>query len=137
MGSKPIVVGVDGSDESKRALRWAAEYGKQTGAPLEALVAWEPPTNYGWPTYYDDVDFAKQARERLEQTVREVLGDMPVRLRVEHQHPAAALVEASRDASALAVGKRGHGEFKDVLLGSVSQHCVHHAHCPVIVIRGD
>ncbi|HSE45588.1 MAG TPA: universal stress protein [Gemmatimonadales bacterium] len=137
MEAKPVVVGVDGSEESKRALRWAARYAEQAAAPLHPLLAWEEPTNYGWPTYYDDVDFQEKAREKLNEVVREVLGDLPTGFTVQHGHAAAALIDASKRAGLLVVGQRGHGEFHDRLLGSVSQHCVHHAHCPVVVVRGD
>ncbi|MEU3985934.1 universal stress protein [Streptomyces sp. NPDC026672] len=52
-------------------------------------------------------------------------------------HPAAALTEAAKDAELLVVGSRGHGAFTGMLLGSVSHHCVHHATCPVLVVRAD
>lgn len=136
MEAKPVVVGVDGSEESKRVLRWAARYADLAAAPLHPLLVWEEPPNYGWPTYYDDVDFGERARARLEEVVREVLGDVPTGAVVKRAHAAAALVDASKDAGLLVVGQRGHGEFHDRLLGSVSQHCVHHAHCPVVVVRG-
>jgi nucleotide-binding universal stress UspA family protein len=131
----PVVVGVDGSEESKKALRWAARYAEQFAAPLRPLLAWQEPTSYGWPAYYDDVDFAEQARVKLQEVVDEVLGDSRVDLTIQHAHAAAALIEASHGAELLVVGQRGHGEFHDRLLGSVSQHCVHHAHCPVVVVR--
>jgi nucleotide-binding universal stress UspA family protein len=136
MASKPIVVGVDGSESSRQALAWAGKQAARSGAALVALTAWEVPTIYGWPTY-EDVDLEKQSRDRLEETVKETLGSRSVELRVRRGHPAGALVEASKDASLLVVGQRGHGEFRDLLLGSTSQTCVHHAHCPVVVVRGD
>jgi nucleotide-binding universal stress UspA family protein len=65
-----------------------------------------------------------------------VLGaSAPVTRRLEQGHPAIALVAASERAQLLVVGSRGHGAFAGMLLGSVSQHCVQHAHCPVVVIR--
>jgi nucleotide-binding universal stress UspA family protein len=134
--SKPVVVGIDGSEESRKALRWAARQAELTGAPLQALTAWEVPTIYGWPTY-EDVDLEKQARKRVEDTVRDTLGDRPVEVTVVRGHPAGALVQASRNASLLVVGRRGHSELSELLIGSVSQHCVHHAHCPVVVVRGE
>lgn len=132
----PVIVGIDGSEASRDALRWAAAYAQCFGAPLEALAAWQPPSGYGFPAYYDDVDFAARARERLDETVRETTPGVEVALRTEQAHPASALVAASESAQLLVVGQRGHGEFHDRLLGSVSQHCVHHAHCPVVVVRG-
>lgn len=136
MESKPVVVGIDGSAASKEALRWASEQSERVGAPLVALISWEIPTMYGWPTY-DDADIEKQARETAETAIRETVGQRPVEVRVKRGHAAASLVDASRDASLLVVGQRGHSEFRDLMLGSVSQHCVHHAHCPVVVVRGD
>ena len=136
MTAAPVVVGVDGSEESRLALRWAFEYAQTSGASVEAIIAWEIPPTYGLAPSYDDVDLEKMAQETLEETIRSVLGDnAPVALRVERGHPAPVLVTASEHAQLLAVGSRGHGAFADMLLGSVSQHCVHQAHCPVVVIR--
>lgn len=134
--ARPVVVGVDGSEGSKRALAWAARYAALVHARLRPLMAWETPTSYGFPAYYDDVDFEKQALQKLRDVVKEVLGDAEADLRVEHAHAAVALIEASQDAQLLVVAQHGHGEFHDRLLGSISQHCVHHANCPVVVVRG-
>jgi nucleotide-binding universal stress UspA family protein len=134
----PVIVGIDGSVESKKALRWAAEYARMSRAPLQALIAWNVPVSYGMPVIYDDVDLESQARTTLAQTVADVLGDSTdVTLRAEQGHPAAALVAASSDARLLVLGSHGHGGFAASLLGSVSQHCIHHAHCPVVVVRGE
>jgi nucleotide-binding universal stress UspA family protein len=85
----PVVVGVDGSEESRLALRWAFEYAHTSGAPVEAVIAWEIPPTYGLAPSYDDVDLEKKAQETLEETIRSVLGDnAPVTLRVERGHPA-------------------------------------------------
>jgi nucleotide-binding universal stress UspA family protein len=136
MNAAPIVVGVDGSEESRLALRWAFEYAQMSGAPVEVIIAWEIPPSYGWAPSYDDVDFEKKAQETVEEIVRGVLGDDAlVTCRVERGHPAPILVVASKQAQLLVVGSRGHGAFAEMLLGSVSQHCVHHARCPVVVIR--
>jgi nucleotide-binding universal stress UspA family protein len=136
-----IVVGVDGSEGSKHALRWAARQAGFTGATLEAVTGWEYPAFYGWaPALPDDVDYEDLARQGLTGTLGEVFGaDAPPRLetRVIPRHPALALVEASEGAELLVVGTRGYGGVADALLGSVSTYCVHHAHCPVTVIRPD
>ena len=134
-----IIVGVDGSEGSKNALRWAARQACYTGATLEAVIGWEFPAFYGWAMVMsDDVDFGQLAERALTDTIDEVFGaDRPLQLvtRVVCRHPALALVEASEGAELLVVGSRGYGGFKDALLGSVSTYCVHHAHCPVTVIR--
>jgi nucleotide-binding universal stress UspA family protein len=139
-GTQPrIVVGVDGSPSSCQALRWAANQARLSGALVEVLTSWEFPTTYGWvPPYPPDFDPAGDAKRSLEQTVADVLGDDPgidVELVVVEGHAAPALVEAAEGASLLVVGSRGHGGFAGMLLGSVSEHCVHHAPCPVTVVR--
>ena len=106
-----------------------------SGAPLQAAMAWDLPTNYGMPANYDDVDFTKEAEARLEQTLAAV-GDLGVvEQRVEQGHPAAVLVSASEHARLLVIGSHGHGVFAASLLGSVSHKCIQHAHCSVVVVR--
>jgi nucleotide-binding universal stress UspA family protein len=135
-----IVVGVDGSPPSCQALRWAAGQARLTGASLQVVTSWEYPTTYGWvPPYPPDFDPAGDARRLLEQTVGDVLGDDPgveIGVEVAEGHAAPVLVEAARGAALLVVGNRGHGGFAGMLLGSVSEHCVRHAPCPVTVVRG-
>ena len=137
--SQRIVVGVDGSPASCDALRWAADQARRTGASLQVVTTWEYPTSYGWvPPYPPDFDPAGDARRALEDTVADVLGDHPdltVELVVREGHPAPVLVEAAKGASMLVVGSRGHGGFAGMLLGSVSEHCVRQAPCPVTVMH--
>lgn len=134
-----VVVGVDGSESSKHALRWAARQAGFTGATLEAVTGWEYPAFFGFaPTVPDGIDYGELAGRALDQSIDEVFGaDRPARLetRVVARHPALALVEASEGADLLVVGSRGYGGFADALLGSVSTYCIHHAHSPVTVIR--
>ncbi|TQJ91237.1 universal stress protein [Streptomyces sp. SLBN-31] len=133
-----IVVGVDGSEASRAALRWAARQAELTGAQLRPVQAWRLPTTYGMPADYSDTDFEKQTRDNLRRTVEETLGehpDLPVDPRVVEGHPAAVLTDTAREADLLVVGSHGHGAFAGMLLGSVSHHCVHHATCPVLVVR--
>ncbi|MEU3334921.1 universal stress protein [Streptomyces sp. NPDC006668] len=133
-----IVVGVDGSEASRAALRWAARQAELTGAKLRPVQAWRLPATYGMPVDYSDADFEKQARESLRRTVEETLGEhpgVPVDSQVVEGHPAAVLTEAAKGAELLVVGSHGHGAFTGMLLGSVSHHCVHHATCPVLVVR--
>jgi len=139
-GVRPtIVVGVDGSEPSRRALRWAAEQAALTGADLNIVTTWEFPTTYGWaPPYPQGFDPEADTRKALQDTVDEVLGTspkVPVRLTVTEGHPAPVLVEAAKDAQMLVVGSRGHGAFMGMVLGSVSEHCASHAPCPVVVVR--
>lgn len=138
-GGERIVVGVDGSPSSCQALRWAARQAKLTGASLEVVTSWELPTSYGWmPPYPSDFDPAGEAKRNLQATVAEVLGDDPgvdIEHTVAEGHPAPVLLAAAKGASMLVVGSRGHGGFTGMLLGSVSDHCVSHAPCPVTVVR--
>ena len=134
-----IVVGVDGSEGSKHALRWAVRQAGFTGARLEAVIGWQYPAFFGWaPITPEEFDFGQVAEKTLTETLDDVLGpDRPDGLltRVVAEHPASALVQASKDAELLVVGSRGYGGLADAMLGSVSTYCVHHAHCPVTVIR--
>lgn len=134
-----IVVGVDGSDGSKDALRWAAKQAGYTGATLEVIAAWDYPATYGWvPVPPEDYALADFAEKALTDAINEVFGsDVPenIQHRVVEGHPAEVLVDASKGAELLVVGSRGYGGFADALLGSVSTYCVHHAHGAVTVIR--
>jgi nucleotide-binding universal stress UspA family protein len=134
-----IVVGVDGSQSSMDALRWAAAQAKLTGASLEVVAAWEYPTSFGWaPPWPADFDPEKEARVALETVVSQVLGaesGLDVRQLVVEGHPAPVLLGAAERADLLVVGSRGHGAFTGMLLGSVSEHCTSHSPCPVVVVR--
>jgi len=136
-----IVVGVDGSQSSLAALRWAVRQAELTGAPLEIVSAWEWPVSLlGWETPLpDDYDPAEEARRQLDKAVSAVLtpGDViEVRRSVIEGHPAPVLEAFSKTADLLVIGSHGHGEFTGMLLGSVSEHCITHCHCPVVVTRG-
>ena len=132
-----IVVGVDASENGQIALRWALQQARLTGAELHAVTAWEVSAAYGYVPMYTDVDLEGDARKQqdvaLEQVAAEAEGVTVVH-RVVRGHAAEALLDAARDADLLVVGSRGHGTFAGTLLGSVSQQCVHHAHCPVVVV---
>jgi nucleotide-binding universal stress UspA family protein len=134
-----IVVGIDGSQSSRAALEWAADQARKTGTPLAAVAAWDYPASYGWsPPWPPDYDPGRDAKQMLEDTVHDVLGDDPdILLTTETLvgHPAPVLLELSKSASLLVVGSRGHGAFTGMLIGSVSEFLVTHAHCPVVVVR--
>lgn len=138
-----IVVGVDGSDASKLALRWAARQAQLTGGVVEAVTAWNIPHFYGarpWlpASSTDQGALESRARAELTEAVEETLGSPPpveVRIVARYGTAAAVLIDASHDAALLVVGSRGLGGFSGLLLGSVAQHCTRHATCPVLVIR--
>ena len=103
------------------------------------MATWEWPASYGWaapvPNDYNPED---DVRKMVESAVTDVQSSFPgirIDARVVNGHPAPVLVEASKGADLLVVGSRGHGEFMGMLLGSCSEHCTSHAHCPVLVHR--
>ena len=104
-------------------------------------MTWDFPVNYGWvppiPADWDPQADATTSLHEIVEQVRRARPDIAVVPRVVQGHPAPVLVEASQGAELLVLGSRGHGEFAGMLLGSVSEHCVSHAHCPVLVVRGD
>ena len=152
-----IVVGVDGSDESKEALRWALEEARRRETPLRAIWVTELPIGtslgvtsmaapMGMPIYEplapETADAIRKASaERLATVVAEATegapgaADVHVEQEVLEGHAAEALVRASEDQEMLVVGSRGHGGLKGMLLGSVSQACAQHARCPVVIVR--
>jgi nucleotide-binding universal stress UspA family protein len=138
-----VVVGVDGSEGSRRALAWAAAAAREHQARLTVVTAWtQPPApvgpGYGSLRGYAVADFSEPAEHQLNEAIAAVLSEdshlVLERVLIEG-HPAPRLVEASSDADLLVVGSRGHGGFAGMLLGSVSQHVAAHAHCPVVVVR--
>jgi len=144
-----IVEGVDDSDNSKAALRWALEEGRLRGVPVNAVHAWQPPlaspvVDVGpVPGPMLDVpvviEKAKEAAEELvERLVQEVADDasgVDLRPAVVEGSPASALVDAAEGADLLVVGSRGLGGFKGLVLGSVSHQMASHAPCPVVIHR--
>ena len=142
-GSPRIVAGIDGSESSVSALRWAIGQAGLTGATVDAVIAWHYPDMAASgmmaggiePTY----GFRESAQKIAADAINAALdpaSDVPVHARVAQGHAAQVLNDASAGASLLVVGSRGHGGFTEALLGSVSQYCVQHASCPVVVVRG-
>ncbi|MGW5498966.1 universal stress protein [Streptomyces olivaceoviridis] len=133
-----IVVGVDGSSSSKRALVWGLFMARTTGSVLEAVTAWQNPSS--WTGVADDWDPVAEARAMLTACCAAVLGDYQpsdIRLTVLEGPATAALLSASAGARMLILGSRGHGGFAGLLLGSVSAACAEHAACPTLIIHGD
>lgn len=136
-----IVVGVDGSAPSLRALNWSVAQAARTGATIAAVATWE------WPafgalgaTYPSEVNPAGDMGKALEESLspaREAHPEVAVDAVVIEGHPASVLVRESRSADLLVVGSRGRGQFTGMVLGSVSEHCVSYAECPVVVVRSE
>ncbi|HUB38380.1 MAG TPA: universal stress protein [Streptosporangiaceae bacterium] len=138
-----IVVGVDGSQASREALAWAVGQAQLTGASVEAVTAWHCPVVIGGIPYapltvLEEADFGRFAATTLSNAISAAVGkDAPVKISstVRQGNAAQVLLDAANRADLLVVGSRGHGGFTQALLGSVSQHCVHHSTCPVVIIR--
>jgi nucleotide-binding universal stress UspA family protein len=139
-----IVVGVDGSDGARVALEWAVQEARLRGAPLVAVHTWQAPPLGMVAGPFDapstlDPELMKQveagAKQLLERELAAVdTSGIEVESLVEPRNPADALLDAARGAGLLVVGTRGHGGFKGLLLGSVSQQASHHAPCPVVIV---
>lgn len=136
-----IVVGIDGSESSLNALRWAARLAPAIGATIHAVVAWEYPIIFGLeggiPGSWKPDETAK---EILNDSLTAVFGkERPAGLTgsISQGHPTFVLLDASENAEMLIIGSRGRGGFAGLLLGSVSSTCAEHAKCPVLVVHGN
>ncbi|ARF78992.1 universal stress protein [Kitasatospora aureofaciens] len=134
-----IVVGVDGSAPARAAVRWAARLAGLTGGPLEAVAVWDFPCLLGEhglvPPALDGFESERRAAEILAETAGACT--VPVRRRLRTGPPGPALVAAATGAALLVLGNRGHGTPPDAPLGTVAQYCLHHAPCPVVIVRRD
>jgi nucleotide-binding universal stress UspA family protein len=139
-----IVVGVDGSKSSKAALAWAVQQAMLTGGTVKAVIAWHYPVAFAGVPYSSigsvmETDFAGTAARVLTGAISDTVdpaNQAKVSSTVREGNPAQILLDAADGAELLVVGSRGHGGFSEALIGSVSQNCVHHSTCPVVVIRG-
>lgn len=141
-----IIVGIDGSAHSLKALEWAITEAAIRHAPLTVLTVHQAVAGYfATPVQYPgDQDLTDQAREVAQKETDDILGKAgegsrppSVTVRAVNGLPAEELLKASADADMLVVGSRGAGGFARLLLGSVSTQVTHHAHCPVVVIPAD
>jgi len=138
-----IIVGVDGSSHSARALEWAISQGALQRAAVTVLAVRPVPASpwTGNPVVIAqdpaELEKLRQQAEEMTLKVTDQLGDArptSVSVRVVNGFPAKELIDASRDADLVVVGSRGAGGFARLLVGSVSSQVVHHAHCPVVVV---
>jgi len=134
-----VLVGYDGSPAADAAVDWAAEQAERAGGRLDVVMAWEYPTAWGntipLPTDYDPAADAQSLVDPVVERVRTAHPGLDVHAHVIEGNPADVLCAASAHGSLLVVASRGHRALAGVLLGSVSQHCVTHAACPVVVYR--
>ena len=145
VGSEPgqrVVVGVDGSQQSIDALRWAARQAGATAAHVEVVCSWEPRVGTAGPyiaaadgTYTSPQDDARVWLARVAGVVYGTDHPPNVELLTREGHAADVLIEQSSDAALLVIGSRGLGEVAGLLLGSVSARCAEKARCPVLIMH--
>lgn len=138
-----IVVGVDGSDKSIKALEWAVRHASLLGADVRAIGAWEVP-NTIWitPTHVES-DYYRDALEAFEGAVEKTLrrlgsegAGVTIEAMLVEERASKALHDAAQGAISLVIGSHGLGSrFPGMHLGSTASYCVHHAPCPVVVVR--
>lgn len=134
-----IVVGVDGSDGGRRALRWAVHEAASRGGTVQAVTAWR------WdgidampPGTLSPADERERAETMLGHEITMVppheRGDMPIATEVMEGRPADVLTAAARRADLLVLGSHGHSRVRHTVLGSVSEECIRKSTCPVVVV---
>ncbi|MFZ0996329.1 MAG: universal stress protein [Candidatus Dormiibacterota bacterium] len=141
--SAPIVVGIDGSESSRHALEWAVREAETRGVGVRVISTYAIPTiamaepgfSYEPANIQELADYTRKVAATEVAKASKAHPGVKVEAEVVEGSAAQALLEASVGASMLVVGSRGHGGFVGLLLGSVSQQCVTHAHCPVVVVR--
>lgn len=144
-GSNLIVVGVDGSELSRKALRWAIEEAHcRTDHVLVVVSTWamEQPAGFqlslAGSLWGYDADLGPATQALLDELVADVATEFPnveITKRVVAGRAAQVLINLSEGAALVVVGSRGHGGFSGMLLGSVSQHVLAHSQCSVVVVR--
>ncbi|MBK0869192.1 MAG: universal stress protein [Saccharopolyspora sp.] len=133
-----VVAGIDGSDESQRALRWAAEYVQKVGGLVHAVSVWHQPVQFGYRLPTSDSELEQRARQQLDKVAEAVRAEFPsvdIRERLIRGHVVDELVGLSPQADMMVLGNKGHGAFTGMMVGSVALKLVHHARCPVLVVR--
>lgn len=140
-----IIVGIDGSGHSERALEWAINEAAIRNAPLTVLTVHQAVVGY-WGSavaYPGDHALAEKSRQAAQEATDNALAGLgqsrPASVTVQAVNgiPAEELVAAGKDADMIVVGSRGAGGFARLLLGSVSTQVTHHAHCPVVIIPSE
>lgn len=137
-----IIVGIDGSDHSERALEWAVNEAAMRNVPLTVLTVHQFALGYwgGTVMYPEDHSLAEESRQVAQEATDKALAQLgearpaSVTVRAVTGIPADELLSAAKNADMIVVGSRGAGGFARLLMGSVSTQVTHHAHCPIVVI---
>jgi len=136
--SQTFVVGVDGSDGAAKALDWAIAEAVRFSASLQLLTAWTFPMALGYVFAETPGEMREHVQRIADMSVDHVAAvapDIVVSATLREAEPGPALVDFSTGADLLVVGSRGHGDFRELLLGSVGTYCARHSHCPVVIVR--
>jgi nucleotide-binding universal stress UspA family protein len=137
-----IIVGIDGSGHSQRALEWGMREAAIRNAPLVVLTVHEAVAGYfgGVSMYPDDPARTEQARVAAQTESDKVLASLDgphpesVTVRAVHGFPVEELISAGKDAAMIVLGSRGAGGFTRLMMGSTAGQVTQHAHCPVVII---
>ena len=138
--SKKIVVGVDGSEGSRLALHWAIDEAKIRGSAIEIVHTWDftPPLDpVGGFVFVPDKDFQESAQlvvDNLVKSVAELASSTAISTHVERGSASEILMNHAKTAELLVVGRRGHGGFIELIIGSTAAQVSHHAQCPVVIV---
>jgi nucleotide-binding universal stress UspA family protein len=138
--SRKIVVGIDGSEGAKKALRWAVSEAQLRSAAIEVIHVWnfsplvDPIGGIAYVPMDDLLESAQAVAANTVKSVEDVLGDTRITTKVEQGSASQALLKAAVNADLLVVGRRGHGGFIGLLIGSTAEQVAHHAPCPVVIV---
>lgn len=135
---RKIVVGIDGSDGSAKALDWAIAEAVRSPASLELVTAWMFPMALGYVFAKTPAEVRQQVQEIADMSVAHaaaVAPDVLVETTLREAEAGPTLVELSAGADLLVVGSRGHSGIRELLLGSVGTYCAHHSRCPIVIVR--
>ena len=138
MRKPEVVVGVDGSENSVEAVRWAVDYARAKGLNVRVISAFDIPWRIFITPTSTDENYADAAKEALDSTMERAFPDgtdLQIKRQVVQGRPELALGAASENAVVLVIGSHGVGLLPGVTLGSVANYCVNHASCPVVVVR--
>lgn len=133
-----VVAGVDGSEQSRHALEWAAKHAHQVGGRVRAVAVWHLPVQFGYRITTPEDELQQKAQRWLDDAVtrvRESYPDAVIEAKNLRGHPVDVMVEQSVEAEMLVIGNKGHGALIGTLLGSVALQVLNHARCPVVVVR--
>jgi nucleotide-binding universal stress UspA family protein len=137
---RKIVVGIDGSESSINALTWALQEAKRHSADVHVVHVWSLPLALdpmGGAIYSPFEEFRSAAQGVVTHALEKVkifVGDTKVTSAVEYGSASQHLLDAANTADMVVVGRRGHGGFLGLLIGSVAEQIAHHAKCPAVIV---